>query len=199
MRGSMMWRTPWNGSGIAESRSRSAAQAVGLLLLVLSPIPLFSGGSCTIAYSSCSDNCDPCVTTCKCPHQHCNQSTGVDFEAARKLESYELAIAVEPDGRTTKIYARIVGLSIERALGRAVRGAADLRGFAEGVIAVNPESFDLASSGDRWNFEATDVYDTASVVTFRGHGSKRAEDRTLTFLFDARGNLIEIDDAVGAP
>src|SRR5215203_5304583 len=109
-----------------------------LTVLALSVIPLFSGGSCTAII--CSENCNACVSVCKCPNTTCNNHN-LGFEEARQLDSYERLLAVEPDGRTTVIYARIVGVSVSRALGKPEYDERELQTFAESVVAVNDELF----------------------------------------------------------
>lgn len=174
---------------------RRTARALCVPILAVSLVPIFSGGSCSVGYVYCSDDCDPCLQNCHCPNRRCNQLASIDFEDARRLATYELALVVEPDGRTTRIYSRIVGLSIERALGKTEHDAQDVRTFIAGVIAVNGERFQLAGADASWVFESLDVFDTAEVATYRASGSRSSAERTLTFLFDRRGNLVEVDDA----
>ncbi len=164
---------------------RKAGLQVALLVAALAVVPLFSGGSCTVVYSSCT--CDPCFQVCPC-NEFCDRFQTVDYEDVRRLSTYELAIVVEPDGRATRIYSGIVGISFERAIGRAEFTSEELRRFASSVIAVNPRLFGDA----RWELEFVDGFQTGYVVTYRAN-----ETRTLTFLFDVRGNLVEIDD--GSP
>ncbi len=168
------------------------AQAVAVQLIALAFIPLFSGGSCTVVYSSCE--CDPCFQPCACK-DFCDHAATIDFDGARRLSTYERAVVVEPDGRATRIYSNIVGVSIARALGTADYGAEDVRAFATSVIAVNRQLFELPGENARWDFESLDLFDTAHVVTFRATGSRSGTSRSLTLLFDRRGNLIEIDDS----
>lgn len=181
-----------------DSIRAGIARALCAPLCAVSLVLLFSGSSgssCSVGYSYCSDDCDPCLQNCRCRNRRCDQQLSVNFEDARKLTTYELALVAEPDGRTTRIYSRIVGLSIERALGKSTYDSQDLRAFAESVIAVNADLFRLAGGDARWVFESLDVFDTAEVATYRASGSRSSAGRTLTILFDRRGNLVEIDDA----
>jgi hypothetical protein len=171
-------------------RDLGARVSIAPLLMTIAIVGLFSGSTCVVAYSSCT--CNPCFQPCPC-NEFCNETQTVDFEAARTLTTYELAVVVEPDARTTRIYSQIVGISIARALGTADYGAEDVRAFATSVIAVNRELFELPGENARWDFETLDLFDTAHVVTFRATGSRRGTARSLTLLFDRRGNLIEID------
>jgi hypothetical protein len=156
------------------------------LVAAFAAIPLFSGGSCTVAIASCT--CNACYQVCPC-NEFCDRAQSVDFEAVRTLSTYELSVVVEPDGRTTRIHSHIVGVSIERAIGRTEFSADDLSKFASSVIRVNSALFRLAT-GESWQLDSLDSFETGHVVTYRA-----GAHRTLTLLFDVRGNLVEIDDA----
>ena len=53
-----------------------------------------------------------------------------------------------------------------------------------------------AAAAARWSFECTERFGNERVVVFRDVSEGRASpelDATAAFLFDARGNLLEID------
>jgi hypothetical protein len=177
-----------------RARSRAiGAPRVLAVLLALCCNALFSSSSCVVVY--CSEDCNPClVNTCKCTTcQHSNAS----FEATHRLELYRLSLAVDADGRVTRIYGEIVGLSLDRAIGTEPHTEADLVRFARNVLAVNAELLPSDSSGGEWELDRVETFGGERVVSFRARTrDSAAQDvaaSTATMLFDARGNLIEID------
>lgn len=165
------------------SISRTVASAVAAIFLVAG----LSGSSCTVAY--CSEDCDPCVKQCKCSGT-CQNGLAFDFETVHRFSTYRLTASLDPEGEATRTFTDIVGLSLDFAHGPVDHSAADFTRFAEAVIEVNP--WLLAPGGRMWTPEAVQVFQTAFVVPFRGQSALER----LDFLFDRRGNLVEIQQAL---
>jgi hypothetical protein len=91
---------------------------------------------------------------------------------------------------TIQTFTDIVGLSLDLARGPVEHSAADYTRFAEAVIDVNAAL--LAPRGAKWTPEPVQLFQTAVVVPFRGE----SEAARLEFLFDRRGNLVEIHQAL---
>jgi hypothetical protein len=163
------------------------------VLLALCCNALFSSSSCVVVY--CSEDCDPClVNTCKCTTcKHSNAS----FEATHRLETYRLSLAVDATGQVTRTYGEIVGLSLDRALGTEPHTETDLVRFARNVLAVNSDLLPSDPRSGGWELDGIEPFDGARVVSFhaasRGDAAPNAAASSVTLLFDARGNLIEID------
>ena len=164
-------------------------RAIASAVAAFSLVSFLSGGSCTVSY--CSEDCDPCVQQCQC-RRVCNHPLSVDFETAHKLAAYRLSVAVEPSGGQVRTFSEIVGLSLALAYGPRENADQDFVRFARGVIQVNPVLGEAkgAAGGGRWTPEPVEIFEACVVVPFQREGS---EDR-LTFLFDRRGNLVEIDE-----
>src|SRR5262245_12348991 len=145
------------------------------------------GGSCFVAY--CSEDCDPCVQQCKC-HDHCQNGLSYDYETAHRLADYRLVVAREADGTVLRNFAEIVGLSLDFAHGPVEHTQADAARFAEAMIDVNP--WLLAPGGRRWVAEPVQRFEESFVVPFRGEDAREG----LEFLFDRRGGLVEIHQAL---
>lgn len=113
-----------------------------------------------------------------------------------------------------RTFRDIVGLSVQRAGGSPWPGADECVQFARGVLAVNAALFPRTSTDD-FVLDAALPCDGQWVVQFhrgaqelhrdaldrRADGGVRTSTRELevvSFLFDARGNLIEIDHAAGS-
>jgi len=162
-----------------ESSWRVFASTVAACLLVAG----LSGSSCTVAV--CKEDCDPCVQQCVCSGT-CHNGLAYDYETVHRFTTYRRAATLDADGVTSQEFTDIVGLSLDLAHGPVEHSAADYTRFAEAVIDVNSEL--LAPEGVRWTPEAVQLFQTAFVVPFRGESG--AEQ--LEFLFDRRGNLVEI-------
>ena len=171
--------------------ARSIASAVAAFLLVAG----LSGGSCQISY--CSEDCDPCVAQCKC-RTTCHHGLAYDFETVHRLSTFRLAESIDSGGLRSRTISDIVGLSLELA-GRpadpSLRSPGDFTGFARAVIEVNPGL--LAPRGESWTPEPAQVFQTALVVPFRGGSTEDGLGESLDFLFDRRGNLVEIHQVFG--
>jgi len=166
-----------------RSISKSVASAVAATLLVLG----LCGGSCFVAY--CSEDCDPCVAKCKCSTV-CNNPQNLGFEGLHRLSAYRVSASFDPEGAYERTFTDIVGLSLDFAQGPVEHSAADHTRFAEGVIDVN--AWLLAPGGTEWTAEPVQVFQTGFVVPFRGESPWER----LDFLFDRRGNLVEIHQAL---
>jgi len=167
---------------------RRAAPRPELLLALLAP--LFWGGSCTVAGFHCSEDCDPCVSTCKCENnQHCDHPLSIGDEAAVRLEHY--AYAVVADGvSVSETFGAILGLSVARALPGRDHERGDLVRFADGVLRVNAP---LLGDARGWRLGSVERFADATVVVFE------APDSSIAFLFDRAGNLLEIVRESAAP
>ena len=157
-------------------------------------IALFNGGSCVVSY--CSEDCNPCVTTCQC--HTCHQNVAADWDSSHRMRVFRLheEATSELAGRTERhqTFAWIGGLTLERALGRTSFDDADLRQFSEGVIGVNRELLDLAPETGSWTFARIEHFEVGALVHFDEldpAGARAAG--SLEFLFDPHGGLSEID------
>jgi hypothetical protein len=149
------------------------------------------GAVCAVAV--CVEDCDPCVSQCKCHHE-CKHGF-LDSQTAHRLSGYRLAITDDPRGGVVRTISEIVGLSLDLADGPRRHSAEDFARFAEGVIEFN--GLLLQPRRGTWTPKAVEVFDTAVVVPFENASvSARREgvETTLEFLFDRRGNLIQIDE-----
>jgi hypothetical protein len=150
--------------------------------------PLCAGGSCTVAFSTCT-TCDPCLEICNCPDLHCNQNLVIgDLESAR-LESYRLEVEDAADGSSLRAWRAITGPSVARTWpGREWRPS-DLVLLSRAVLRAHPELFgevgrtDLVALTD---FAGSTVVDLA----LRDRGIESG----YTLLYDRAGTLIEIDE-----
>ena len=164
------------------------------ILFAVGSVVLFRGSSCSV--SLCIEDCDPCVTLCKC-HHTCRHANLVGFEESHRLVAFELLESRAPDGSARRVCAWIDGLSVARATGRSEFGARELREFAEGVVGVNHELLDLEPELGHWEFGGVELAGEFELVHFGRVGAgKRAAEGALDFLFDARGKLLEIERAV---
>jgi hypothetical protein len=164
-------------------------------LIASALVLVFSGGTCVVVY--CSEDCDPClVDTCKC--SQCSHHAP-DFEVSHRLEGFTSSVLIDADDRVTRIYADILGLSLDRALGVRAHTEIDAVQFARGVLRTNIERFPSRASEGGWSLDGVQRIDRSTIVTFHD-GDERASNETrtatVTFLFDARGNLVEIDHAL---
>lgn len=144
------------------------------------------GGSCTVAV--CKEDCDPCVQQCVCSGT-CHNGLAYDYETVHRFSTYRRTATLAPGRETTQAFTDIVGLSLDLAHGPVEHSAADYTRFAEAVIDVN--SALLAPKGMKWTPGPVQLFQTAFVVPFRGEN----EAEQLEFLFDRRGNLVEIHQA----
>lgn len=168
--------------------------AFGSILLALGSVALFRGSSCSV--SLCIEDCDPCVSICKC-HKTCHHASVLDFVSTHRLALYELSVGTDVHELEHQTFAWIVGLSVPRATGRASFDAHDLREFAEGVIGTNRELVDLAGDLGRWEFAAVDRVGELWQVSFAQLDARGAPAAgSLVFVFDAAGGLLQIDRAI---
>ena len=142
------------------------------------------GSTCEVAV--CVEDCDPCVSQCKC-HTTCHHGL-LDSGTAHKLTSYRLSVVDDPQGGVVRTISEIVGLSLDLADGPRAHSPADFARFAEGVIELN--GLLLQARGRTWEPGTVEVFDGSVVVPFLGAVGRES----LTFLFDRRGNLVEIDE-----
>ena len=145
-----------------------------------------SGSSCAVAV--CSEDCDPCVSQCLCSHV-CRNGLAYEYETVHRLSTFRRTATIADEDETTQMFTDIVGLSLDLAHGPVEHSAADYVRFARAVIDVNPAL--LVPGGVNWTPEPVQHFQTASVVPF--HGER--EGQQLEFLFDRRGNLVEIHQA----
>jgi hypothetical protein len=163
-----------------------------MFIAVLTAVFL-SGSVCIVVY--CTEDCDPClVQTCKC--STCNHTTA-GFEVSHRLEAYDLTLVADPKNQVTRIYANIIGLSLDRASGARPHSEDDMTTFARNVLAVNADFLRPTSSAGTWVLDRVERFDGARVVSFHESiGEESLIDvraATAIFLFDGRGNLVEID------
>lgn len=158
------------------------ASTAGAILVVAG----LCGSSCTVAV--CKEDCDPCVQQCVCSGT-CHNGLAYDYEIVHQFSTYRRTATIAAEGETTQAFTDIVGLSLDLAHGPVEHTAADYKRFAEAVIDVN--SALLSPGGMKWTPEPVQIFETAFVVPFRGESG--AEQ--LEFLFDRRGNLVEIHQA----
>jgi hypothetical protein len=158
-------------------------QVVASILAAFFIVAGLCGSTCAVAI--CVETCDPCLQQClchTCPHQ--NQSSG----ASHKLTRYRFSVFDDPQGGVVRRMSEIVGLSLDLADGPRTHSPADFERFAEGVIEFN--GLLLQSRERTWEPEMVQVFDESVVVPF----APTSGEASLTFLFDRRGNLIEIDE-----
>lgn len=175
-----------------------------LALVAASAVGWLGSGSCQASY--CSEDCDPCLKQCRCSTSVCYQSNAT-FQATHTLGAFELveesldgeADDGNSDSGLRRAFRAIEGLSVQRAGGPTVPDARDCVLFAQGVIATQPATFAPRSGADggAWALDAVVVCEDAWVVQFRRTTADRrvvdSDRESLTFLFDARGNLLEIE------
>ena|SRR5258705_1508004 len=160
---------------------RRAGHAVAGVLASSFLVAGFSGSTCIAVV--CVEDCDPCLHQClchTCPHGSGNPQT------THKFTDYRLAVAQQPDGTVVRTISEIVGLSLDFADGPRAHGSADFERFAEGVIEFN--GLVLQSRRGEWAPRGVEVFDASVVADFSRPGA------SLSFLFDRRGNLVEIDE-----
>jgi len=185
-----------------EGTGRRSWRHAALALTAALTVGWLGGGSCQASY--CSEDCDPCVAHCRCSTSVCYQSSAT-FAATHALTEYTLDEAREEAG-ARRTFRDIVGLSVQRAGGSARPTADECVAFARGVLSVNAALFPCATEDDVPRATAEFVLDAALAFDGRwvvqmhreGIAARRAESRpvdVVTFLFDERGNLIEIDHA----
>lgn len=181
------------GRGFAAG---AAWRRAALALVAASAVGWLGGGSCQASY--CSEDCDPCLAACRCKTSVCYQ-TSATFQATHTLAGFDL-VEEELDGGTVRrSFRAIEGLSVQRAGGPTVPDARDCARFAQGVIATQPATFAprAGEDGGAWALDAVLPCDDAWVVQFRRSTPDRravpADAESLAFLFDARGDLLEIE------
>jgi hypothetical protein len=144
------------------------------------------GSTCAVAV--CVEDCDPCLPGAQCKCQHECHHGFLDSQTAHKLPRYRLTITDDPRGGVVRTISDIVGLSLDLADGPREHSAEDFARFAEGVIEFN--GLVLQSRERTWEPGMVQVFDESVVVPFAPTGG----EASLTFLFDRRGNLLEIDE-----
>jgi hypothetical protein len=163
---------------------RRAGHATASVLASCFLVAGLCGSSCTAAV--CVEHCDPCFEQCLC-HTQCQHAV-LDAQTSHKLSKYRLEIADQRDGATVRTISEISGLSLDLADGVREHTGADFVRFAAGVIEFN--GLLLQSRRGLWTPQPVETFDGAVVVPFASTESRGA----LTFLFDRRGNLVEIDE-----
>lgn len=171
-------------------RSEPVSKLVSFLVALLA-VGWLGGGSCTVA--ACYEDCDPCLSQCKCSN-HC-KLTQASFQATHALTDF-LVIEHRSEGELAqRTFTEIVGLSVERAGGPAWPADEFVVRFVRGVLAVNPHHLALRDTPPAFELDIVLRYETAVVLQFHQTGSP-ARENLITFLFDPRGNLVEIDQAI---
>jgi hypothetical protein len=160
------------GGGIADAGSSRAARVwrplFSTLIAVMTAV-LLSGSVCIAVY--CTEDCDPClVQTCKC--STCKHSTA-NFESSHRLDVYDLGLVADAEDQVTRVYANILGLSLDRALGAPPHSADDLAKFARDVLTVNRELFPPGRRDARWILDGVERFGGSRVASF--HASSRGE------------------------
>jgi hypothetical protein len=120
--------------------------------------------------------------------------------ATHALEHFQLVERTGERGATLRTFGDIIGLSVERAGAPAWPGDDDIVAFARGVIEVNPRHLARPDGAMQFDLDGVSRYETAIVVQMHQVVAAGGENE-ISFLFDPRGNLIEIDqmlwEAVG--
>ena len=168
-----------------EGRGHDGWRVVARVACALVLAAWASSDGCVLVV--CSETCDPCLGNCKCHQNTCPHPNG--FDETHRLKAFEPLQLVDGDGQVTRIYAHVLGLSLDRALGAGPHDSKQYVQFAQGVLDVNRDLVSPGARSGQWLLESFERFETASVVVFRdsspGSGS-------ASFLFDARGELIEI-------
>lgn len=168
---------------------RRIPTALVQVLLALGSFALLRGSTCVMVY--CSEDCDPCVTQCKC--HTCKGQQAQAFGPAHELLAFELSTELDAQGLRRQTLSWIGGLSVPKATGRSEVTARDLREFAEGVLGVNHELLDLQPALGYWRFESTEIAGEFALVAFRRvDATGGAAEGALEFVFDPRGSLLQI-------
>ncbi len=166
---------------------------LGHVLLALGCFALLHGSTCVVVY--CSEDCDPCVTQCKC--HTCPHPQAQAYEPAHRLLAFELIEELDAQGLQHQTLAWIGGLEVRHATGREEFAPRDLREFAEGVLGVNHELLDLDPALGHWQFVSVELAGEFALVTFaRVDTAGRAAEGALEFVFDKHGKLLEIVRAI---
>jgi hypothetical protein len=113
----------------------------------------------------------------------------LDAQTSHRLTYYRLSIAEPSRGSVARTISEIAGLSLDVADGPIEHTAADFRRFAEGVIEVN--GLVLEPRRGSWTARSVEAFPDSVVVGFAGTVDPQS---SLDFLFDRRGNLLEIDE-----
>jgi len=175
------------------SFSRSAGQAIATAIAAWFLVCGLSGAVCAVVVCHENPSCDPCVTSnCKCQTE-CHHGA-LDARTSHRLTHYRLSIAEPSPETVARTLSEIAGLSLDVADGPIEHTAADFRRFAEGVIEVN--GLVLQPRRGTWTARSVDAFPDAVVVSFAGTLEEAA---SLDFLFDRRGNLLEIDETRPLP
>lgn len=157
-------------------RTLAAALALGWL----------ASGTCHISY--CSDDCDPCIEECHCHKSTCHR-TGLSWAFVHTLARYERGDERNPDGSLHRTFGAIRGLSTARAGGSAAPSSAEAAFFARNVLAANRALFGRPAEA----FTLLDALACESGILVRYQRDEAGQATDLvTFLFDPRGNLLEI-------
>jgi hypothetical protein len=170
------------------SFSRSAGQAIATAIAAWFLVCGLTGAVCAVVVCHENPGCDPCVSNnCKC-ETNCHHGA-LDAQTSHRLTHYRLSISASSEGTIVRTISEIAGLSLDVADGPIDHEAADFRRFAEGVIEVN--GLVLEPRRGTWTARSVEAFPDAVVVSFAGTAESAA---SLDFLFDRRGNLVEIDE-----
>ena len=170
------------------SFSRSVGQAIATAISAWFLVCGLTGAVCAVVVCHENPSCDPCVTSnCKCETE-CHHGA-LDALTSHRLTRYRLSIAEPSAGTAARTISEIAGLSLDVADGPIEHTAADFRRFAEGVIEVN--GLVLEPRRGTWTPRSVEAFPDAIVVGFTGTIERSS---SLDFLFDRRGNLLEIDE-----
>lgn len=170
------------------SFSRSVGQAIATAVSAWFLVCGLTGAVCAVVVCHENPSCDPCVTNnCKCVTE-CHHGA-LDAVTSHRLTRYRLSIAEPSEGTVARTISEIAGLSLDVADGPIEHTAADFRLFAERTIEVN--GLVLQPRRGTWTARSVEAFPGAIVVGFAGTADPAA---SLDFLFDRRGNLLEIDE-----
>jgi hypothetical protein len=170
-----------------------AFRAACCVLLIALGAGVSTSGSCVVAY--CSEDCDPCLTQCKCTHE-CHH-TSASFQATHALVDF-VFVETRSGERTVRTFGDVLGLSVRAAGGPSVVESGELVRFARGVLEVNAARFGTAASSS-WLLDSVDAYETVRVATFHLEAPETTRARaanSISFLFDRAGFLIEVDQTL---
>jgi hypothetical protein len=160
-------------------------------LLMAGTIGWLCGDSCSVSY--CKEDCDPCLQHCLCSNV-CNH-THATFQATHALTEFNLTEHASGEKLMQRTFNELMGLSVERAGGPPWPPDDDVVRFARGVLAVNPSHLTRRDGSLDFVLDSVLRYETAIVVQLH-QVAQPGHDNLVSFLFDPRGNLIEIDQSL---
>ena len=181
-------------TGVAAMKrdtSRRIGTTLATWIAVVGATVWLGGGSCQVSY--CKEDCDPCLHQCVC-NTVC-EHTHASFQLTHALREFLLTEHSASDDMTQRTFSELIGLSVEGSHGPAWPGDGDLVTFARGVLAVNPAYLARRDSPLQFDLDSVSRYETATVVQMH-QATEGGHENQISFLFDPRGNLIEIDQTI---